>query len=77
MHDREPDHSQATGRVGSLQKVCVKREAKAKEGYIKAKSEQRPRRVPDNEGVCGSHIAMSRERCGIEHAKTQLKDRTR
>ena len=69
MHDREPGKSQATGRVGSVQKVpvWVKREAKSKGGYIKAKS--CPIVVPDNEGVAGSHTALPRERCGIEHAK--------
>ena len=40
MHDREPNNSQATGRVGSVKKVQVESEDKAKGGYIKAKSEQ-------------------------------------
>ena len=40
MHDREPANSQATGRVGSVQKVWVEVEAEAKGDYIKAKSEQ-------------------------------------
>ena len=40
MHDREPNKSQATGRVGSVEKVEAESEDKAKGGYIKAKSEQ-------------------------------------
>ena len=40
MHDWEPNNSQATGRVGSVEKVLGESEDKAKGGYIKAKSEQ-------------------------------------
>ena len=40
MHDREANNSQATGRVGSVEKVKVESEDKAKRGYIKAESEQ-------------------------------------
>ena len=38
--DREPENSQATGRVGSVQKVWVETEAKPKRGSFKAKTEQ-------------------------------------
>ena len=38
MHDRQPNNSQATGRVGSVQKVWVERQARAKGGYIKVAS---------------------------------------
>ena len=35
MHDWEPSNSQATAKVGSVQKLWVDRQAKAKGGYIK------------------------------------------
>ena len=64
MHDREPDK-------GSVQKVWVKREAKAKGGYIKAKSKQLSKSLFQTMTGWAAATPYCQERCAAAR-KTRL-----
>ena len=54
---------------GQFKRYGWKEKPKPREATSRQRANNCPRVVPDLEGVGGSHTALPRERCGIEHAK--------